>query len=418
MSATPGATLDRPAASGGGDGPTDGGTPAAPPAPRRRDPLWAKLVIIFGALLLLGSAGVTTLVRYGEHEVNNSIHKVNPEGIGATAGDKHATITGPKNILLVGIDPRDNVPDGVDLASSAPDDGIHSDSVIILHINANHDQAYMVSIPRDTKVDIPAKTTAGTPYGKTTAKLNAAFQRGSAGLTGDQAIEGGLTLLSATIKQDFQISFDAAAVVDFSGFDKIVDYIGGVDMYVDEDVKSIHIGINSKGQTVTPGMRQSADLMHVYPIPGVTPIEYTKGWHHFAGWQALDYCRQRHVLALGDGDYGRQRHQQQFLKAVFKKIVNNYMNNPTKLAGVISKVGETMSVADGGISLTDWVWAMRGIGQDGLVTMRTNGGQFANIPGTGYELLTQTSLDMLAAVRSDTMGAFATEHPDWVAPES
>ncbi len=412
MSSTPGATLDRPPASDGGDD-NDNGTPPPPPTKRRRDPLWAKLVIILGALLLLVSTGVVVLLKVGEHVANSSVHKVNVKGIGEdqNGNDKHATVTGAKNILLVGIDPRDNQDEP---NASATSDGIRSDSIIILHINAAHDQAYLVSIPRDTKVAIPAKTGDGTKYGPTTGKINGSFQEGSAGLTGDAADKGGLEMLAATIKADYQITFDAAAVVDFSGFEQVIDYIGGVDMYVDEDVKSIHIGVNSKGQTVTPGMRQSGDYMHVYLIPGVTPIEYTVGLHHFAGWQALDYSRQRHVLSLGDGDYGRQRHQQQLLKAVFKKIVNSYINSP-KLPGLISKVGQTMTVDDGGISLTDWVFAMKGIGQDGLVTMKTNGGVFDSIPGTGYEQLLPESLDMLAAVRTDSMGQFATAHQDWVA---
>jgi LCP family protein required for cell wall assembly len=411
VSSTPGATLDLPPASDGDDGHDNAGTPPLAAPPRRRDPLWAKLIILFGALLLLVSGGVVTLVKVTENRVNNSVHKVEVPAINndANGNAKHASVTGPKNILLVGIDPRDNT----DQPSDNKTDGIRSDSIIILHVNDAHDQAYLVSIPRDTKVSIPAKTGPGTKYDKTTGKINAAFAEGSDGVTGDAAKQGGLEMLAETIRADFNISFDAAAVVDFSGFEGVVDYIGGVDMYVDEDVKSIHIGVNSKGQTVTPGMRQSPDLMRVYSIPGVTPVEYTVGWHHFAGWQALDYSRQRHVLANGDGDYGRQRHQQQLLKAIFKKVATNYLNSP-KLPGLISKVGGTMTIADGGISLTDWVWAMRGIGQDSLVTMKTNGGQFNDI-GSGYEQLNDTSLAMLEAVRTDTMATFATQHQDWVA---
>jgi polyisoprenyl-teichoic acid--peptidoglycan teichoic acid transferase len=405
---SPGATLERPSPDGEGDGGPDDVPPAAPPRAKRRDPLWARLVILFGALLLLGSAGTVVLLKVGEHVATGSVNKVDVPSIGKDANgeQKHVTITGAKNILLLGIDPRD--------PEQAQVDGIHPDSIIILHINAAHTAAYLVSLPRDTKVQIPAKTGAGTQHGKGTDKINTAFAWGASGLTGNAALAGGLDLLARTIQQDFQISFDAAAIVDFSGFQSLVDYIGGVHMYVDEDVKSIHIGRDSNGKIVYPGMRQSKDLMHVYPISGVTPLEYTVGWHDFAGWQALDYCRQRHVMGNNDGDYGRQRHQQQFLKAVFSKIVDNYLGNPIKLPQIVNKVGETMTVSDGGISLTDWVWAMRGIGTDGLVTMRTNGGKFNSSPDGHYELLTDKSLEMLGAVRSDTVGDWAAENQDYV----
>jgi hypothetical protein len=100
---------------------------------------------------------------------------------------------------------------------------------------------------------------------------------------------------------------------------------------------------------------------------------------------------------------------------VFKKIVNNYVSNPVKLAGVVNKVGQTMTVSDGGISLADWAFAMKGIGQDNLVTIKTNGGKFNSITGTGYETLSQESLDMLAAVRDDAIAQWAVDHQDWVA---
>jgi polyisoprenyl-teichoic acid--peptidoglycan teichoic acid transferase len=403
---TSGATLERPLPED--DGGLDDLPPPSPSKTKRRDPLWARLLIIFGALIMLGSTGIVVLIKVGEHVATGSVNKIHVPSIGKgpNGEDKHVTITGAKNILLLGIDPRGQ--------ENAQVDGIRPDSIIILHINAPHTSAYLVSLPRDTKVQIPAKTGEGNPHGKGTDKINTAFDWGADGLTGNAALSAGLDLLARTIQLNYDITFDAAGIVDFGGFQSLVDYIGGVRMYVDEDVKSIHIGINSKGQTVTPGMRQSADLMHVYSIPGVTPIEYTVGWHDFAGWQALDYCRQRHVMGLGDGDYGRQRHQQQFLKAVFSKIVDNYLGNPIKLAGVVQKVGETMTVSDGGISLADWVYAMRGIGTDGLVTMKTNGGKFNSTPDGHYELMTPESLDMLAAVRTDTMGDWATAHPAYV----
>jgi len=419
LSSTLGATLDRPDPEGGDEPavpppsppPPPPSAPSPPPSDRRRDPLWARLAVIVGAVLLLAAAGSVTLLKVGEHVATGSVHKVDVPSIGKDANgeDRHITIPGAKNILLLGIDPRGQ--------ESAAVDGIRPDSIIILHINAAHTAAYLVSLPRDTRVAIPAKNGPGNRHGAGTDKINAAFAWGADGLTGDAALTAGLDLLVRTIQQDFQIDLDAAGIVDFSGFRELVDYIGGVHLYVDEDVKSIHIGRDANGKLVTPAMRQSRDFMHVSPIRGVTPVEYTKGWHDFAGWEALDYCRQRHVMEFNDGDYGRQRHQQQFLKAVFKKIADEYLGNPVKLAGVVNQVGQTMTVSDGGISLADWVYAMRGIGADGLITMKTNGGTFNSTADGHYELLTPESLDMLTALRGDVLGAWAEDHPSYVATD-
>jgi hypothetical protein len=65
----------------------------------------------------------------------------------------------------------------------------------------------------------------------------------------------------------------------------------------------------------------------------------------------------------------------------------------------------------------DWIYAMRGIGGDGVLTIKTNNGQFdtTNVPGIGaVENLTDTSQQLLQAVRDDTVAAFVAAHPDWV----
>ena len=71
-------------------------------------------------------------------------------------------------------------------------------------------------------------------------------------------------------------------------------------------------------------------------IKGVTPNLYKKGDRCFTPSEGLDFVRQRDLLADNDFDYGRQRHQQQFLKAVLKQAVSDGFNSPTKLPGLLS----------------------------------------------------------------------------------
>ncbi|MFF2410005.1 hypothetical protein [Streptomyces sp. NPDC058092] len=75
-----------------------------------------------------------------------------------------------------------------------------------------------------------------------------------------------------------------------------------------------------------------------------------------------------------------------------------------------------MTVDDGGIPLEDWAFAMRGIRPDSITTIKTNNGTFNSrtVPGVGSaEILSPTSMQLLQAVRDDTVDAFVAAHPDW-----
>jgi LCP family protein required for cell wall assembly len=328
---------------------------------------------------------------------------------------KHAEVKGAKNILLVSLDTRPSW--------SKTHEPSRSDSIIILHIPADRSTAYMLSIPRDTLIDIPPYDNGVQKYGGGANKINSAFSYGSRGLDGDKAIQDGTKLLALTIQQKFGIVPDAAAIIDFSGFTQILQTLGKVCMYVDEDVTSIHVGHDKNGKQAVPYKTDSAGA-NPRRIPGVTPNKYTVGNHCFTPVEALDYARQRDLLSKGDGDYGRQRHQQQLLKAIMKTAVSKGLSSPTKLPGLISAVGKAMVVDNGGISLEDWVLSMGKINPDDLATLKTNAdsGGFRTVPqsqtppGVGSaQYLDDESLQMFQAAKNDTLGAFVLTHPTWLA---
>ncbi|MEN3306013.1 MAG: polyisoprenyl-teichoic acid--peptidoglycan teichoic acid transferase [Micromonosporaceae bacterium] len=371
-----------------------------------RAPLWARLLVTAGVLLVVASGGLLLGAEVLISQATRSVTQTNLLGgagnqASAPPAAHHVTITGAVNVLLVGIDARP-------AQTTQPS---RSDSIIILHVPASHDRAYLVSVPRDTLVHIPADPKTGYTGGDN--KINAAFSSGSQNGGG---LPGGVSLLAATIKAAYGIGLDAAAVVDFSGFQQVVGVLGGVTMCVDERTTSIHIGFTRAGKEEVP-FTQDANG-HLYPVPGVTPQVYRPGCQHLAAWQALDYVRQRDLLANGDGDYGRQRHQQQFLKALFEQILSaGTLANPAKLAGVLDTVGKAMTVDSGGVSIPDWLYAMRGITGNGMATINTNNGHYdtVTVPGIGAcEKLTATSLQLLADVRTDTVDQFVAAHPDWV----
>jgi anionic cell wall polymer biosynthesis LytR-Cps2A-Psr (LCP) family protein len=186
-------------------------------------------------------------------------------------------------------------------------------------------------------------------------------------------------------------------------------------MYVDEKTQSVHIGYDAKtGKQKVPARFDSNT--RAFAIPGINPKTYNVGYQHLAPWEALDYVRQREWLP--DGDYGRTRHQQQFIKAVFKGILSrNVLADPGKLKAVLDVVGKAMTVDSGGINLDDWIFAMRNISASSIVTIKTNGGNFhgENVPGFGsVETLDQNSMQLLDAVRADRVDGFVQAHTDWV----
>jgi polyisoprenyl-teichoic acid--peptidoglycan teichoic acid transferase len=383
----------------------DGEPPAGGRPPvrkgRGKDPLWARLLVIFGALTMMASGGAIVVAKVAIAEATKNINQQDLLGEqGVQSQQKgHVTINGAKNILLVGLDNR---------PGQNPNDLVRSDSIIILHIAATHDRAYLVSIPRDTWVTIPPFTK--TRFAGDTGKINNAFAFGNQNGGGPA---GGVELMAKTIKSLWGISFDAAAIVDFTGFQQVVHVLGGVCFTVDQKTISVHIGTKN-GKYAMP-YKISADTGKIlYKVPGVTPKVYNVGYRCFAPYEALDYVRQRELLP--NGDYDRERHQQQFIKAIFKKILSaNTLTNPIKLNKVLAVVGKSMTVSTGGISIEDWAFAMRNIGANDMITIKTNNGTFHRSDvNPGAEALDDNTLSLLEAVRTDTVDQFVLNHQDLV----
>jgi LCP family protein required for cell wall assembly len=340
---------------------------------------------------------------------------------GAAAAPPGQSINGALNILLAGVD-----------LAPAGDQGAHSDTIIVMHIPATHDRAYLVSIPRDTSVDIPADPNTG--FGGGSYKVNAAFTFGSQNGGGDA---GGFQLLAKTLNQEYGLTFNAAAIVNFGGFEDIVKMLGGVDMYVDETVYSIHRGTNiATGQPAAPyhinpdtGVPNCSDPSVTFDsnplacaIPGVRPFIYEKGQRHFDPASALDFVRARDGL---DGtDYARQRHQLQFIKAVVQEAYSKGLSDPLKLMSFMTSIAKAFTFDGNGTAMADWIFTLKGLKPSSLVTIKMNGGQYVTYTGPApdsRQTLNQTSLSLLAAIKTDTdpsvdkVGQFISQYPSWIA---
>ncbi len=133
---------------------------------RRKDPLWARIVLVFGAVLVVASGGTLVAAQTLIAKANDSITQTSLLN-GDAGGDGGNNIDGAVNLLLVGIDAREK---GSSVTS------VLSDTIIILHIPESHDQAYLISIPRDSRVKIPAYPKTG--FQGSTEKINSSFSYG------------------------------------------------------------------------------------------------------------------------------------------------------------------------------------------------------------------------------------------------
>jgi LCP family protein required for cell wall assembly len=319
-------------------------------------------VLSLAVIVGLGVATATLLANRFEHSVTRA--SLLAPAARAAVPDAHSSIAGPLNFLVI----------GSDLRTDDPGEGERSDTIIVAHVPRAMNRLDLVSIPRDLWVDIPPDPSVA--FGGATAKINAAFDYGGGGA-------GGTRLLSATLNDLAGMQFDGAIVVDFAGLQRTVDVLGGVRMCVDQRVASIHTGA-----VFEPGCRM------------------------MSGAQALDYLRQRYGLA--DGDFDRQQHQQEFLKALLARAGQaGVLANPVKLDSLLRSIGSSLTVDTGAYSLTDLAVALRGLRPDDLTGFRLPSVD-DTVDDQSIVRATDEAQSLYLALRIDDLESWARDHPQWV----
>jgi anionic cell wall polymer biosynthesis LytR-Cps2A-Psr (LCP) family protein len=116
---------------------------------------------------------------------------------------------------------------------------------------------------------------------------------------------------------------------------------------------------------------------------------------------------------LPDADYGRQRHQQQFIKAMVNQAFSaDVVTNPIKLDRVLRAAGQSLVFNGRGNSVADFALALKGLRSESIEMVKLPGEGIGQ--GTGYqgERLLPPSEDFFAALRNGTIDAFMLEHPE------
>ncbi|MEU5908272.1 LCP family protein [Micromonospora sp. NPDC047467] len=361
-------------------------------APRRRWLLFGLTALAVVALVVAGAVVTTRLTGDGTPErTTPAAGSPSPSPVGTptpspTGPPPGADITGPLNLLLVGVDTRVSVP------GWEP----HSDAVLVLHVPKGLGRAYLFSLPRDLLVDIPAFPKAGYPGGRT--KLTHAMSYGSRvpGKPKQPSAAQGYELLRSTVSGYTGLRIDAGAVLTFNGFDRLVNALGGVDIYVDQRVASMHRRPDGKHRESAPGGYTGPQMV------------YEKGERHLNGWQALDYARQRYIPG---GDYTRQRHQQQLIRAITRKILDEGLaRQPERVDQVVAALGNTL-IYVGGRRIVDLAYALSGVPEKQFVLVGLPGSGVGK--GSAYrgEQLTATGRGFLTELRAGRADAYLKAHP-------
>ena len=199
------------------------------------------------------------------------------------------------NIALFGLDNRNHQKNG------------HSDAIIILSIDRDHNKIKMTSIARDSLVKVE-----DYPSVENKTKITHAF---SYGASHKKQYGSGAALAVKTLNQNFGMNIQRYVYIDFFGFADVIDYLGGVQVEV-KDYEMYELNRHIRGLRVTCGMK-----IDEVKSPGVQTL---------TGGQALSFARIRKM----DSDVHRGNRQRQVLEGAFAQVKKQPM---TKIPKIIKK---------------------------------------------------------------------------------
>jgi LCP family protein required for cell wall assembly len=349
---------------------------------RKQRHRWVRRVVIgFGVLVLLAGLLGVGVVLYAKYRYDQ-IRKVHaPHLVKVPAPGK------PFNILVVGSDSRafvQNATQSKAFGSASDQGGQRSDVTMVVRIIPAAKQVWIMSIPRDLWVDIPANNSSISGMNR----INTAFNSGP-------------DLLIQTIEKDLGIPISHYISVNFDGFQNMVGALGGITMNFPTPVKDSFSGL----KVTTTGCQI---------VPGTTALELVRARH-------LYYEQGGTYLYDGLSDFSRIQRQDAFFRAVLNKL-NASITNPFALNGFIGAAVKNMTIDDqlGEGTIIGLARSLHGLTGDNLHTQTlptygftTNGGAAVLGEAQPYarQMIDQFNLLGLAATPVSRPGPSTTTTP-------
>ncbi|MDT4934253.1 MAG: hypothetical protein QOK11_2145, partial [Pseudonocardiales bacterium] len=308
---------------------------------------WAR----FGAKFLSAAMSALLLIAFGTywwkyHAFSSGLNRLDIFSNNAIAKPTHDIDGKDQNILIVGNDDRSTATDAElkQLGTGRDGGSLNTDTMMIVHVPANGTKATLISLPRDSYVDIPG-------FGMD--KLNAAYPDAYNAAAGAAAAKraAGAKLLVQTVDNFTGLTMDHFVAVDLIGFYRISNAIGGVTVNMCAAVKEPDSGID----------------LH-------------KGINTVKGKQALAFVRQRYNFPNGLGDLDRVERQRYFLTATFRKLTAaGTLLNPIKMQSLLTAVQSSMYM-DAGLNPLNLARQMENLSADNIVgqTIPTKFGTSSN----------------------------------------
>jgi LCP family protein required for cell wall assembly len=322
-------------------------------APKRRRLLPPVLIAV--AVLLVAAMGTGLLVY--KATIDRSLTENLSRGVELPADEssarppKEAQETGTLNYVLLGSDSRDPGNEG----------NGRSDTILLVHLNAKRNKAYIISFPRDMYVNIPG-------YGKN--KINAAFAFGGAPLT------------VRTLENLTGVRMDHVALIDFEGFIRLTEDLDGV--------------------TVT---NKTAFSSHGFSYP--------EGKITIAGEEALWFVRERKLLPGGDLD--RAENQRNMIKAIAQKGLSvRVISDPATFINFVGNVAKHLTV-DNDLSdeeITRTAHSLRLTGKDIDLLQAPISGFASTGDGQSIDVVDTAKMAELShAMKKDKLSEYVKKYP-------
>lgn len=340
---------------------------------------WKVFLIVLGIFLITGLSFVYYLVKTGSGIFANGLSASSLVKALTGSGDElQGTSDDRVNILLLG------------MGGSSHPGGLLSDTIIVLSIKPSTNEVAMLSIPRDLYVAID---------GHGSDKINSAFSSGyndymsksctkkSQSDCVSSAMAAGANLSTKTVQNVTGLTIPYYFIVEFDGFEKIIDKLGGIDVYVDNAIYD-------------PSF-PSDDMVNY------TTFQISAGQHHMDGATALKYARSRETTS----DFDRAARQQKVILAIKDKAANlNLLTDSKQVLEIFSAVSNTFYTNFSATEIKTLLGLIKNVDTGNAITKvltTDSDGPLMSVNNGTYYLKTKTG--DYSAIRSIAKNIFETK---------